>query len=680
MPAIGSILPKVLVFGASVAVGAVVASVAVSVMQDRGPVTGATERDEPQYVLAGADTPAGPGPVVAFNESPAPASEAPATAVPTLSPDDLNAAAAALLGGEPQDLAAAPQQTFTDPTGFPRIRPITQFDGGSFEGANCTLASGAMLARLARGVVTSGTILRGLQDDQDGGTGLNDLDDALYRGYGITFPYGLLRPEQLKNLLAAGYGAVIQGVYGEIPTQIRLQKNFTGGHAIYLDGYYPGNPARGIPEAYYVIDPLGRPHGGYQGDWWPASIVDDFALAWGGGRIAAMWAFPPGGTPPDVVGPDVLPIPPDPTGPPPTATPEPTSATPSESPTASASAEPTTSPTASPGGGGGPVLPPWLGGFEPGTLTVELPPAAEPPVGGGVVGGLDQFPIFDICLINPSLPSCPSGLPALFPAGSPPILQFPLGPTVNVVFVDSDRANQVMVGFTTDPPATADVKFWIQGASPGVVGHASAMSTLDLLGSTVTMASLDVKAATTYEFQVVAGDGLFAGYSEIGTFTTGSGVESFSVALSSVATPSFGIGSGFSPYTKQEADKFLYPMVRIADLGTIACGLRADYGGTGYCLDQRDLGPASRTCVSADVSYDLSGIDGDTVAVRAFPTVEGTTPDGDITLDGVLEASGPNGTATVRVGCLGAGMPYTITIDAAGDDRGVLAAQVVDVP
>ncbi len=207
---------------------------------------------------------------------------------------------------------------------------------------------------------------------------------------------------------------------------------------------------------------------------------------------------------------------------------------------------------------------------------------------------------------------------------------------MSVLFVDSDRANQVMVGFTVDPPSTSDVKFWVQGASPGEVGHASAMSTLDLFGSTVTMARLDVKAATTYEFQAVAGDGIFAGHSEIGTFTTGSGVEAFSVALSSVASPVFGIGTGLSPYTKQAPDTFLYPMVRMADLGTATCGLPADFGGTGYCLDQRDLGPASKTCVSADVTYDLAGIDGDSVFVRAFPTVAGMTPGGDLTLDGVL--------------------------------------------
>ena len=167
-----------------------------------------------------------------------------------------------------------------------------------------------MIARLAFGIVTSGSTLRTLQDDQEGGTDLNDLNQALWRGYGVTLPTGFLRPDQLKDLLAKGYGAVIQGEYGKIPRGLRLQKDFLGGHAIYLDGYYPGNPDKGIPEAYYVIDPLGHPHSGYEGDWWPASVVDDFATAFGGGtHIPAMWAYPPGGVPPQVKDPHVEPIP-----------------------------------------------------------------------------------------------------------------------------------------------------------------------------------------------------------------------------------------------------------------------------------------------------------------------------------------------------------------------------------
>jgi hypothetical protein len=662
MSVVTSILPKLLVFLVSVALGAAVASVAVTAMKDRSPVSdvGTT----PEYVLAGSDTPAGPGPVVAFNEEPAP-SGSPAP-VPTLSPDDLSAAAAELLGGGPQDVGPP---AFNDPTGFPRIRPITQFDGGPFQGANCTLASGAMLARLAFGIVTTGSILRTLQDDQDGGTGLNDLNTALWRGYGVTAHTGLLRPQTLKDLLANGYGAVIQGIYGEIPVQIRLQKNFTGGHAIYLDGYYPGNPARGIPEAYYVIDPIGRPHSGYQGDWWPASIVDTFAEAWGGGRIAAMWAFPPGGVPPVVVGPDVLPIPPDqPSGP---------AHTPSPSESLAPSEAPSGSPSASLNPSGSPTV--TLG--DPGDTTVDLP-SADPNVGGGKNGGIIKFPVFDICLINPSLPACPKGLPALFPPGvSPPILQLGLGPTVKITFIDSDRANQVMVGFTVDPPTSpADVKFWAQGVSPAAVEHASAMGTLNLLGQTMIVARLDTKAATTYNVQAVAGSGFQTGVSDIATFTTGGGVEAFDVSVSSVASPVFKIGTGLSPYTKQAADAFVHPMVRLDKLSGVSCQLEASFGGTGYCLDQQDLDPQFNVCTSAQVTYELAGIDADSVAVRAFPVDAGKLPGGGLTLDGVIEASGPPGSGTVKVGCLASGMQYTITIDAVGDDRGVLASKVVDIP
>ena len=488
MSVLTSILPKLLVFLVSAALGAAVASVAVSAMKDRSAVSDVGT--SPEYVLAGADTPAGPGPVAAFNESPGP-SDSPAP-VATLSPEDLNAAAADLLGGGPQDVGPP---KFVDPTGFPRIRPITQFDGGPFQGSNCTLASGAMLARLAFGIVTTGSILRTLQDDQDGGTGINDLATALWRGYGVTAPSGLIKPQTLKDLLAGGYGAVIQGIYGEIPPQIRLQKDFTGGHAIYLDGYYPGNPARGIPEAYYVIDPIGRPHSGYQGDWWPASIVDKFAAAWSGNRIAAMWAFPPGGVPPEVVGPDVVPIPPDPPSGP-GHTPGP-----GESPTPTPSVSPSGSPT--------------ITLADSGDTTVEQA-SDDPPVDGGLTGGIDVFPVFDFCLVSPSQPACPTGLPALFPAGAgPPILQLPLGPTVKITFIDSDRANQVMVGFTVDPPtAPADVKFWQSGLSPAAVQHASAMSSLNILGQTTIIARLDTKAATTYNVQAVAGNGILAGSSD----------------------------------------------------------------------------------------------------------------------------------------------------------------------
>ena len=74
-------------------VGAVGASVVVAVTSDRAPVSSAGLA--PEYLLASVDTPAGPGPVVGFSEDPA----ASPIALATPTPVDLNAAAAALLGG-----------------------------------------------------------------------------------------------------------------------------------------------------------------------------------------------------------------------------------------------------------------------------------------------------------------------------------------------------------------------------------------------------------------------------------------------------------------------------------------------------------------------------------------------------------------------------------------------------
>jgi hypothetical protein len=643
MSTLTSLLPKVLVFGVSVVVGAVIASVAVGAMQNEGPVS--TVGVAPQYLLQGPDTPAGPGVPVAFDEE----ETGVETALASLPPEDLSAAAEALLGGE--------TVSFTNPAGFPRIPPVTQFDGGPFQGSNCTLASGAMLARLGFGIVTSGSTLRTLQDDQSGGTGIGDLATALWRGYGVSLPSGLLRPASLKDLLASGYGAVVQGDYSKIPRALRLQKDFTGGHAIYLDGYYPGDDKRGIPEAYYVIDPIGRPKYGYQGEWWPASVVDDFATAFGGGRIAAMWAFPPGGVPPEVVGPDVVPIPPDNGG---DGTGEP--------------AEPGSSEVPS-GAPGGPII---VAPGDVGDLIVELSPG-HPPVGDPGFGRVALKPVFDICLLTPKPPGCPSGIRAVFATGSPPLLQLPPGPTVEIAFVDSDRPNVAIVGYTVDPPGPSDVRFWEADGSPATVRTSSAMSTVSVLGKTVIVARLDVAAGTTYKFQAVAGDGLFAGSSPVGTFTSGDGVTEFSIELSQAASPVFKLEPGLSPYLHQAAGAYARPMVPLVSLGGASCLESADYGGTAYCLDVGSGAPAP-TCTRAAVTYALTGIDADEVLVRAYPTVAGVRAGGGLTLDGVIEASGPAPSGIASVGCLASGLSYTIVLDAVGDDRGTLAKGSVTVP
>ncbi len=100
----------------------------------------------------------------------------------------------------------------------------------------------------------------------------------------------------------------------------------------------------------------------------------------------------------------------------------------------------------------------------------------------------------------------------------------------------------------------------------------------------------------------------------------------------------------------------------------------------GYCADLGAIPPADGGCTQAAVTYALSGIDADSVLVRAFPTEEGTTTDGDTSLEGVLEAAGPAPSGEVGVGCLASGLTYHIVLDAVGDDRGILASADVTIP
>jgi hypothetical protein len=657
MTRLASLLPKLLLFAVSALLSAFVASVIVTATTDNSPVSSVGEA--PAYMLAGPDTPSGSNVPVAFNETPATT----AAPLPTLSPTQLQAAAKQLLGAKPAK--------WVNPTGFARITPISQFDGGPLQNYNCTMASGAMLARLATGIVTDGSTLRSLQAKQTGGTSLNDLAQALWHGYGVKYDYGLVKLASLKSLLKAGYGAVVQGVYGAIPVALRLQKNFTGGHAIYLDGYYPGDAAHKIPEAYYVVDPLGRPWAGYEGDWWPAAAIDQFLSAFtGGDRASAMWAFPPGGTPPAVVNPDVMPMPPDPPAPSPGASP---SASPSESPSASpsesASAEASPSESAS--------VPPTLGPpstFNPvyaGDSPVLL--QAIEAVAGAAEPNSKIHPVFDVCVVAPKPPGCPTGLKATVSLGAVgQQLILPPGPQIDVLFVDSPSSNMVMVGYTVDPAATSDVRFWPVSGTPAFVQSASAMTTAQIDGKTVILARLDVQASTEYHFQVVAGSGLFAAVSPLGSFTSGAGVSQFDVTVGSAPSPSLGLGDGLSPYLHVAQGKLVPPILPLASAGG-ACSSTGAFNGVSFCLEpQVDL--ALPACTKATVTYALSGIDATGVLVRAYP--EG----GEGGVGGIVEASGPAPSGSLDVGCLASGLTYTVALYAQGDDHGVLAQRTVSVP
>jgi hypothetical protein len=655
------LLPKLAVFVVAMLVGGSVAFVAASAIS-REPLA-PTAGEAPGVLGEAPAQEPGDDPIsVAFDL--VAAGQEPGV-VAGLPPDDLALAAAALLDSSPV--------TDLNPLGFPRIPPTSQFDGGPFANANCTLAAGAMLARLGWGIVTTGTILRTLQDDQVGGTGLDDLGTALWRGYGVVPQRGLLSPAQLKSLLAAGYGVVIQGVYGVIPGPLRLQAGFTGPHAIYLDGYFPGSG--GSQPAYYVIDPLGRPSAGYQGDWWPASIVDDFGLALGHPtRIAASWVFPPGGSPPDVGLVDVPPIPAS------------GGDTPVDSPT------PTPDPSASvPPDVVGPVLP------EPGDVTVVTPSPGGGVVTPASVGEWVLIPHLLICLTSPPPPGCPGGVEGVFELPPGPILELPLGPKVNVDFVDSSQANVALVGYSVDPNGSAEVRYWREGPSPTTIQATPPWFSMNVFGKVVSVARLDVLASSTYHFQVVAGNGIFSSSSPVGTFTTADGVATFDIALAEVAQPVFDFGFGLSPYIRLATDGLAPPLEpclawtnaicqvlpgAFDPTTTVRCSGVADFGGRDLCLGRVDpvAGPTPLVCRQAVVSYELTGIDGTGVLVRAFPGEHGLLPDGGVTMAGILEAEGPPGTGSVSVGCLAPGMTYTIVLDAVGDDRGILAFRELATP
>jgi hypothetical protein len=85
--------------------------------------------------------------------------------------------------------------------------------------------------------------------------------------------------------------------------------------------------------------------------------------------------------------------------------------------------------------------------------------------------------------------------------------------------------------------------------------------------------------------------------------------------------------------------------------------------------------------VSADVTYELAGIDADSVLVRAFPDGGRTRcRAAPWTLDGVYEATGGergrHGAGRVPRG----GLTYTITIDAVGDAAASAPRRIVDIP
>jgi len=321
---------------------------------------------------------AGPIPAPVLVPVPGPTlTAAPGVPLPTLPATRTLQLASFVLAADQTDVNAGGAPWLS--AGVPRIPAISQFDGGPLASKNCALASGAMLARLAYGIVTTGSQLRALQDDQEGGTSVSDVRAAISRGWGVRLSVGVLSPLQLRALMYAGAGAEISIRYGEIPVALRLQKDFTSGHGVYLDGFREAG-AEG-PAAYYVMDPLGHPWSGYRGRWWPADVVERAGTVFGSGRIIALWGFP-GGRPP------------------------------TQHPTLPRSAYPSagSGASAAPGEGEDPM--PTGDTNSPGNVDLGTTPPASPELLlGEAATGLSRAPdLLARCVVSPAPGDCPPGL------------------------------------------------------------------------------------------------------------------------------------------------------------------------------------------------------------------------------------------------------------------------------
>jgi hypothetical protein len=334
--------------------------------------------------------------------------------------------------------------------GFPRVDHITQFDGGPLQGLNAVPAAGAMLARLAFGIVTTGSQLRALESDQEGGTSLAGLVEALSDRWDVQFSAGYLSSPDLRELLSSGAGAVVALDYGALPQAKRQQAGFDGDHAMYVDGLRLH--ADGSAD-YYLMDPMGLTWGGQKGgDWWPAEIIDRAAADFGGGRIVAVWAFAAG-----------------------------------------------LNPVALPSGAG--PIDESIG---------DVPPMVPDDIdrlllGEAKRGGLMIDPILSICLEPPTPEYCPAGVPAVYQPqeGDLDFVRRPAGGRLPIDLVYTDVPQPGVWRTIVDAPAGVEPTFsyWpSNGFAPAGPVLQGDLEPVTLGGKQVWMVSVPIPEAGTYGF------------------------------------------------------------------------------------------------------------------------------------------------------------------------------------
>jgi len=120
--------------------------------------------------------------------------------------------------------------------------------------------------------------MRSHQDDQTGGTDLNDAAVAFMRGWSeyLDVHYGDSWSTFVSSV-NGGRGAILQGTYSRITAEYSSQPSFDGSHAMYVNEFNSSGYA-------LVYDPLATgPR------WMPAEMLRDYAETFTGGSCSAAY-------------------------------------------------------------------------------------------------------------------------------------------------------------------------------------------------------------------------------------------------------------------------------------------------------------------------------------------------------------------------------------------------------
>lgn len=147
---------------------------------------------------------------------------------------------------------------------------ISQFDGSTFAGTNCGMASAAMLAWAVSGgkVRVSGGDMRRYSGDREGGTWVDDVDRALGATGIKATQYTGMAYASFRKKIAAGQPALLTGTSAMLGP---YNHGYNGAHSIYVDSIKVTDD--GV--FYFVMDPLGR--AGYRGEWIPEKFIQAFS-------------------------------------------------------------------------------------------------------------------------------------------------------------------------------------------------------------------------------------------------------------------------------------------------------------------------------------------------------------------------------------------------------------------